>query len=132
MLLVLNVPLIPMWVSILRVPYPILFPLIIMFCLVGCYSVGYSISDLVIMNVFGVIGYFMKKLNYDGTPLILAVVIGPMFENSLRQSLMLSHGSFDFLYARPISLGFVMVALFLLATAVLRRRPAVGTEDQYP
>lgn len=125
MLLVLNLPLIPIWVKILRIPYPILSPLILLFCLVGCYSVGYSTSDLVIMNIFGVIGYLMKKFKYEGAPLILAFVIGPMFENALRQSLMLSRGRFDIFFTRPISLAFMVVAFLLLGMALIKRRPPV-------
>ena len=129
MLIVLNLPLIPMWVKILKIPYPILFPLIIIFCLLGCYSIGYSSSDLVIMNIFGIVGYLMKKFKYEGAPLVLAFVIGPMFENSLRQSLMMSFGKFDIFFTRPISLTFVIVALLLLATAVIKKRPVEGLKD---
>jgi putative tricarboxylic transport membrane protein len=129
MLLVLNLPLIPVWVKILKIPYPILFPLIIMFCLIGCYSIGYNASDLVIMNIFGVIGYLMKKFKYDGAPLILAFVIGPMFENALRQSLMLSRGKFDIFFTRPISLVFIIAAFLLLAAALIKRRPVEGIKE---
>lgn len=130
MLLILNVPLIPIWVKILKIPYPILFPLIIVFCLIGCYSIGSSSVDLIIMGVFGVIGYLMKKFKYDAAPLILAFVIGPMFENALRQSLLLSHGKFSIFFTRPISLTFMTVALLLLAAAVFRRRPVEGIREE--
>jgi putative tricarboxylic transport membrane protein len=122
MLLVLNLPLIAVWVKLLKVPYVILFPLILMFCLIGCYSIGYSIADLITMNIFGVVGYLMKKFKFDAAPLILAFVIGPMFEYSLRQSLMLSHGSFTIFFTRPISTGFLIVAFLLLSSAILRRK----------
>jgi len=123
MLLVLNLPLIPLWVKILKIPYPILFPLIMMFCLIGAYSVDYKVADLIIMNIFGVLGYLMKKCKYDGAPLILACVIGPMFENALRQSLMLSHGEFMIFFTRPISLVFLIATFLLLSTALIKRRP---------
>ncbi len=130
MLLVLNLPLIPLWVQILKIPYPILFPLILMFCLIGCYSIGYAIADLVIMNIFGILGYLMKKLKFEGAPLVLAFVIGPMFENSLRQSLMLSRGNFGIFFIRPISLAFMIAAILLLASATIKKRPAKDLQDQ--
>jgi putative tricarboxylic transport membrane protein len=130
MLLVLNLPLIPLWVKILKVPYPILFPLIIMFCLIGCYSLGYSTVDLIIMNIFGGIGFLMKKFKYDGAPLILAFVIGPMFENAMRQSLMLSRGSLSIFVTRPISLAFMIVIFALLMAALLRKRPIEGIKEE--
>lgn len=126
MLLVLNLPLIGLWVKILKVPYVFLFPLILLFCLIGCYSINYNLVDLIIMNVFGIVGYLMKKFKFDGAPLILAFVIGPIFENALRQSLMLSHGKFSIFVARPISLGFIIVTFLLLGSAIIRRRPAEG------
>ncbi len=130
MLLVLNLPLIPLWVKILKIPYPILFPLILMFCLIGCYSIGYSAADLIIMNIFGVVGFLMKKFKYDGAPLILAFVIGPMFENALRQSLMLSRGKFDIFFTRPISLAFMIVTFVLLTAALIKRRPAERMKER--
>jgi putative tricarboxylic transport membrane protein len=131
MLLVLNLPLIGLWVRILKVPYPILFPLVLLFCLVGSYSINNSIGDVLVMNFFGIIGYLMKKFKFEGAPLILAFVLGPMFENALRQSLMLAHGSFLIFFNRPISLGFLIVVSILLISAVIaRRRPAEGLEDE--
>lgn len=129
MLLILNLPLIPLWVKILKIPYPILFPLIIMFCLIGAYSLGYSTTDLFIMNVFGGIGFLMKKFKYDGAPLILAFVIGPMFENAMRQSLLMSRGSFAIFFTRPISLAFMVAIVALLVVAVIKRRPIEGLKE---
>ena len=82
MLLVLNLPLIPMWVSVLKIPYIYLFPFILLFCLIGAYSINNTTMDILIMNIFGVLGYMMKKMKYEGAPLVLALVLGPMFENS--------------------------------------------------
>lgn len=86
MLLILNLPLIGLWVQVLKVPYKFLFPLILLFCLIGAYSLNFAIFDILIMIVFGVIGYLMKKTDYEGAPLILALVLGNLFENALRKS----------------------------------------------
>ena len=129
MLLVLNLPLIPFWAKLLRVPYAIMFPFILLFCLIGAYSVTNNVGDGVVMWVFGIIGYLMKKFDYEGAPLILAMVIGPMMEESLRQSLILSGGTFAVFLVRPISAVFIVAALVLIAFPLLRRRgrPAVVT-----
>jgi putative tricarboxylic transport membrane protein len=114
MLLVLNLPLIGLWVRILKVPYPILFPLILLFCLIGAYSLNNSVVDMIIMGVFGLMGYLLRKLQYEAAPLILAFVLGPMMENSLRQSLLMSDGSPLIFFQRPISTALMGTALFLL------------------
>src|SRR6266567_1402046 len=122
MLLVLNLPLIPMWAYLLRVPYAILFPFILLFCLIGSYSVSNNVGDGIVMWVFGVLGYLMKKFDYEAAPLILAMVIGPMMEEALRQSLILSAGSFTIFLARPISAGCILAAALLLLLPLLTRR----------
>ena len=114
MLLVLNLPLIGLWVKILKVPYPILFPLILLFCLIGAYSLNNSVIDVMIMAVFGLIGYFLKKFQYEAAPLVLAFVLGPMMENSLRQSLFMSEGSLLIFFQRPISTALMGTAIVLL------------------
>jgi len=123
MLLVLNLPLIPMWAQLLRVPYAILFPFILLFCLIGAYSVTNNIGDGVVMWIFGIVGYLMKKFEYEGAPLILAMVIGPMMEEALRQSLILSAGNFAIFVSRPISALFIVSAAVLLLLPLLRRSP---------
>jgi putative tricarboxylic transport membrane protein len=131
MLLILNLPLVGLWVQVLRIPYKILFPLIILFCLIGVYSLSNSVVDIFIMIIFGVIGYLMKKTEYEGAPLILALVLGNMFETALRQSLMLSDGRFSIFFSRPISCGFMLMAIFvLLFPLVFKRRLAVGVEEE--
>jgi putative tricarboxylic transport membrane protein len=125
MLLVLNLPLIPLWARLLRVPYAIMFPFILLFCLIGAYSVGNNVGDGLVMWVFGVVGYLLKKFDYEGAPLILAMVIGPMMEESLRQSLILSGGNFAVLVSRPISAAFILAAAVLLLLPLLRRRTGV-------
>jgi putative tricarboxylic transport membrane protein len=125
MLLVLNLPLIPMWARLLRVPYAILFPFILLFCLIGSYSVNNNVGDGFVMWVFGVLGYLMKKFDYEAAPLILALVIGPMMEEALRQSLILSAGSFTIFVDRPISAGFILSAALLLVLPLFTRRREV-------
>jgi putative tricarboxylic transport membrane protein len=127
-------PLIGLWVQVLKVPYKFLFPLILLFCLIGAYSLNFAIFDILIMIVFGVIGYLMKKTDYEGAPLILALVLGNLFENALRQSLMLSDGSFRIFFNRPIAAVFLWVAIALLVIPILpwlkKRRPAIGIEEE--
>ncbi len=129
LLLLLNLPLIGLWVKVLKVPYPILFPLVLIICIIGCYTINYNLLEVGLMIVFGVCGYLMKKFHYEGAPLILAFVLSPMLENSFRQSLIMSYGSFAIFFARPISLGFIVLAIFLLVSPFLpflRRRSIQG------
>jgi putative tricarboxylic transport membrane protein len=131
MLLVLNLPLIAIWVKMLKIPYPILFPLILLFCMVGAYSINNSITDIIIMNIFGIVGYLMRKMDYEGGPFILAFILGPLFENNLRTSLMMSKGSFSIFYTHPISLAFLIVAFMMIVSPlILRNRVKIdeGTE----
>jgi putative tricarboxylic transport membrane protein len=114
MLLLLNLPLIGIWVKLLKVPYAILFPMILFFCLLGVYTVNNSYVEIIIMIIFGGIGYLMKKFGYEGAPLVLAFVLSPMLENAFRQSLIMSAGGFGIFFSRPISLGLLIVTLILL------------------
>lgn len=130
MLLILNLPLIGLWVQVLKVPYRILFPLILLFCLIGAYSLNYSTTDVLIMIGSGVLGYLMKKFKYEGAPLILAYVLGPMLEMALRQSLTISEGSFSIFITRPISAGAIIVAILMILSPLLpwarKRRSAMA------
>ena len=121
MLLILNLPLIGLWVKILKVPYSLLFPLIFLFCLVGAYTLGNNTQDVYLMILFGVVGYLMKKFQYEPAPLVLALVLGPTLESGFRQSLILSNGSFLIFFSRPISAVLVSAALFLLLSPVILR-----------
>lgn len=115
LLLILNLPLIPMWVKLLEVPYKVLFPLIILFCLIGAFSVNSTTFGMGVMILFGVIGYLMKKYEYEAGPLVLAFILGPMLETALRQSLIVAHGSFSIFMQKPISMvSLVITILFLL------------------
>ena len=119
MLLVLNMPLIGMWVQVLKAPYKILFPLILMFCIVGVFASGNAVFDVFVMIGTGVLGYLMRKFGYEAAPLVLAFVLGPMLENNLRKSLILSEGTFDIFVVRPISLVCLLIAAALLIAPLL-------------
>jgi putative tricarboxylic transport membrane protein len=125
MLLALNLPLVGLFVTVLRIPYAYLYPLIIMFCIVGVYEVSHSIVDVWIMLIMGVVGYGLKKFGLDPAPLVLGLVIAPLFEMSLRQSLIMSNGGWLIFAQRPISLVLLLVCAALLlmsAWSALRRR----------
>jgi putative tricarboxylic transport membrane protein len=114
MLLALNLPLIGIWVKLLKAPYYLLFPIIIILCMIGVYSVSNSIFDIYLMILFGILGYLMQKFGFEPAPMALAYVLGPMLEESLRRSLVLSDGSFGIFVSRPIPLVSMMVAICLL------------------
>jgi putative tricarboxylic transport membrane protein len=118
-LLVLNLPLIGLWVKILKVPYPILFPLILVFCLIGAYSLNNSITEVLIMCAFGVIGYLMKKFSYEGAPMLLGMVLGLRLETSLRQSLVMERGDLTIFFRRPISAILLVTAIALLMVPLI-------------
>ncbi len=117
MLLLLNLPLIGLWVRVLRVPYAILFPLILLFCLIGAYAINNSTVDVAIMLFFGALGYLMRKFEYEPAPFILAFVLSPMLETALRRSLIVSSGDFTIFLTRPISSGCLILAAVLLILA---------------
>ena len=135
MLLVLNLPLIGLWVRLLRVRYAVLFPLILFIALIGAYVINGSEMDLYLMLFFGVVGYLMRKFDYEPAPLILAYVLSPILEDSLRQSLIISGGSMGIFVSRPIAAGFLFIALMLLISAVLpairkKRNALVASADE--
>ena len=121
MLLVLNLPLIGLWVKVLKVPYPILFPLILLFCLIGAYSLNNNIAQVLFMIIFGLLGYLFKKFQYEAAPLVLALVLGPMLEKALRRSLLHSGGDPTVFFNRPISAALLIVAICLLVFPLLPR-----------
>ena len=122
MLLVLNLPLIPLWVMVLRIPYFLLYPLILLFCLIGSYTMDNNATDVLMMLFFGVVGYLMKKFHYEGAPMILGLVLGRILEVKLRESLILSRGDFSIFIYRPISLSFILLAVILLTLAIVTQR----------
>ena len=119
MLLLLNLPLVGLFVSVLRIPYAYLYPLIIMFCIIGVYEVNHSIIDVWIMLIMGILGYMLKKFGFDPAPLVLGLVIAPVFEQSLRQSLIMSNGDYLIFLQRPISIGLLVVCAILLALSAM-------------
>ena len=133
MLLILNLPLITIWVQVLKVPYKILFPLILLFCLIGVYTVMNSVFDIYIMLFFGVMGYLMKKFGYEGAPLVLAFVLGPLMENNLRKSLIISQGDFSIFFVRPLAAASLIIALLLLISPLIpglgKKRKALPKEE---
>jgi putative tricarboxylic transport membrane protein len=114
MLVILNLPLIGIWVRILKVPYNVLFPLILIFCFLGVYSLNNNIYEIVIMVFFGVFGYLIRKFDYEGAPFLLGMVLGPMFETAFRQSLI--YGDPLIFFNRPITAVLLGVSIFLLIT----------------
>ena len=122
MLLLLNLPLIGIWVRLLKIPYAYLFSSIILFCLVGSYTINNSLTDMYIMIFFGIVGYLMNKFDYEPVPLILALVLGPMMENAFRRSMILSDGSFLIFFTRPISGILLTLVLFMLISPVFTQK----------
>jgi putative tricarboxylic transport membrane protein len=133
MLLILNLPLIGMWVRVLKIPYKILFPLILLFCVIGVYSVNSSVFDIFLMILFGVVGYLMKKFDYEGAPLVLALVLGPLLENNLRKSLLMSQGDFSIFFTRPLAAAFLILSIFLLVSPLIpsfrKKRKVIPKEE---
>jgi putative tricarboxylic transport membrane protein len=119
MLLILNLPLIPVWVRVLRVPYYLLFPLIFLFCIIGIYSVNNNYMDIIVMGIFGGAGYLMRKLEYEPAPLVLAFVLGEKLEEAVRQSLIYSRGDFGIFLRKPIAAVFLAVAFILILSSIL-------------
>ncbi len=112
MLLILNLPMVGLWVQLLRVPYSILAPIVVLFCCVGVYSIRNTVFDIYVMGIFGVIGYILRKVNLEPGPMILAFVLGPILERAIRQALLISAGSPLIFFTRPIS-GALMGLLIL-------------------
>lgn len=119
-LLILNLPLIPLWVQVLRIPGKILYPLVLLFCLLGSYSINHSVFDMVVMVLFGLAGYLLGKRGYEGAPLILAFVLGPTLEVNLRRALLISQGSFSIFFTRPIALGAIIASVILAVVPLYR------------
>ena len=119
LLLVLNLPLIGIWVKVLKIPYEILFPLILLFCLIGVYTLNNNAVEIFIMLVFGVFGFLVRKIGFEGAPFILAMVLGPIMERCLRQSLLISHGSLAIFFTHPISAILLILSLASIIFSVL-------------
>ena len=115
LLLLLNLPLVGMWARLLTVPYRYLWPMILLFCGIGAYSVSNNPLDVLLMAIFGLLGYMMRKLNYPGAPLVLAFVLGGLFEEKVRQSLVISRGNYETFIAHPLALMAWIASAALLA-----------------
>jgi len=134
MLILLNLPLVGLWVRLLKVPYFVLFPGIVIFSTVGIYSINQNAYDLVAISAFGVLGYVLYKLAFEPAPLILGFILGPMLEEHLRRAMLISQGDVMSFVERPISatlLGFSILLLVLISVPTLRRRrEVIFTEEE--
>jgi len=127
MLIVLNLPLIGMWIKLLTVPYRWLFPSIVLFCAIGVYSTNNNTFDIWMVAIFGVIGYGFIKLGVEPAPLLLGFILGPMMEENLRRALLLSRGDWSVLVTRPLSAGLLAAAALLLVVVML---PAIKNKRE--
>jgi TctA family transporter len=119
MLVLLNLPLIGIWVRMLTIPYHLLFPAIIAFCCIGVYSVNNNPFDVYAMAMFGLIGYVLIKLDFEPAPLLLGFVLGPMLEEYLRRAMIISRGDATVFLTRPLSLALLVVAVLVLVAVLL-------------
>jgi len=118
-LVLLNLPLIGIWVKLLSVPYRLLYPAILLFCCIGVYSLNNNAIDVGLALLFGLLGYLFIKLDCEPAPLLIALVLGPMMEENLRRAMTLSRGDPTVFFSRPLSLGLLIVAAVLLLMVVL-------------
>jgi putative tricarboxylic transport membrane protein len=134
MLIIINLPLVGVWVSLLRVPYRLLYPSIIVFCCIGIYSINNSSTDVVIAALFGIFGYWLVKHDFEPAPLVLAFVLGPLMEENLRRAMLIARGDATVFLTRPISAGLMIVSAILLLLALLpmirKRRDEVFVESE--
>ena len=121
MLVVINLPLIQMWVALLKVPYRLLYLAILAFCCVGVYSLNSSHFDILTLIVFSIAGYALAKWRLDPAPLLLAFVLGPLIEENLRRAMLVANGDPSVFVTRPLSLGFLVLALGMIVLFTLPR-----------
>jgi putative tricarboxylic transport membrane protein len=133
MLIIINLPLIGFWVRLLRVPYRMLFPAILIFCCIGVYSINNSPTDVIMTAAFGLVGYWLVKHDFEPAPMLLGFVLGPLMEENLRRAILIARGDPLTFFTRPISGGLLAVAILLLVVAVLpmirQRREEVFVEE---
>jgi putative tricarboxylic transport membrane protein len=120
-LLLLNLPFVPLFANMLRVPKKVLLPLVMLFCITGMFSVNNSLPDIWMMIGFGVLGYLLRGWAYEGAPLLLGLVLGPKLEVAFRQSVMISHGDFGIFVDRPVSLALLLATAAFLLFPLARR-----------
>ena len=126
LLLLLNLPLVGLWVQFLRIPYRVLFPVVLLLSIVGVYSANKNVFDLWVMLGFGVAGYVLSKLKYDLAPFVIAFVLAPLLEQSLRQSLAMSPDGAMILVQRPAA-ALMLVSSAILVALMARRKPKGGS-----
>jgi putative tricarboxylic transport membrane protein len=119
MLLIINLPLVGIWVRLLKVPYRLMFPAILMFCCIGIYSINSLPTDVMFIGLFGLVGYMLIKFGFEPAPMLLGFVLGKLMEENLRRALIISRGSLQTFIERPVSAGLLAVALILLVLALL-------------
>lgn len=130
----INIAFIPMFIWVLRLPFTMLVPIIFILCIVGGYAPTQDMHDVWLMFGFGVVGYLMRKLDYPMAPAVLAIVLGPLAETSMRQSLLMSHGTFSIFFERPVAGPLMVVAIVLFLLPLIKmikdriKKPAVGTD----
>lgn len=133
MLVIINLPMVGVWVRLLRVPYRLLFPMIIIFCVVGIYSLNNSPFDVAMTALFGVVGYWLIKHNFEPAPMLLGFILGPLMEENLRRAMLIARGDATVFLTRPLSASLLVLALILLVLALLptirKRRDEVFVED---
>jgi TctA family transporter len=119
MLIILNLPLIGIWIKLLTVPYRFLFPAIIVFCGIGCYTLNNSSFDVYMTALFSLIGYAFYKMGCEPAPLLLGFILGPMMEENLRRALLLSRGDWTTFMSRPLSAGLLIAAALMILVVAL-------------
>src|SRR6476660_8633409 len=134
MLLIINLPLVGIWVRLLRVPYRLMFPCIVIFCAIGIYSVNNAPVDVILAGVFGLVGYWLIKHDFEPAPMLLGMVLGPLMEENLRRALLISRGDWSVFLTRPLSAALMAMAAFLLVLALLpslrKKRDEVFVESE--
>jgi TctA family transporter len=130
MLVILNLPLIGIWIKLLTVPYRWLFPAIVLFCAIGVYSTNNNTFDIWMVALFGIIGYLFIKLGAEPAPLLLGFILGPMMEEYLRRALLLSRGDWTVFVTRPLS-AFLLAAAVLLLVVVLMPSVKAKREEAF-
>ena len=132
MLLIINLPLVGLWVRLLRVPYRLLYPMILMFCCIGVYSINNAPADVYMTAVFALVGYWLVKHDFEPAPMLLGFVLGPLMEENLRRAMLIARGDWTVFLTRPISGALIALSTILLVIAVLpmirKRRDEVFVE----
>jgi TctA family transporter len=127
MLVILNLPLIGIWIKLLTVPYRYLFPAITLFCCIGVYTLNNNTFDVYLTGLFALVGYAFYKLSCEGAPLLLGFILGPMMEENLRRALLLSRGDWSTFMTRPLSAGLLIAAALMIVVVML---PAIKSKRE--